>query len=409
MSTPGNLREALEMALVEAPDDLATYRAYADLLSEQGDPRGELAQIQLALEGPCKGRRREELERREKELLEAHGSQWLGELAPTLAPEVPPAEPEWLSLAWRKARRSGFQFARGWLDTVRIRELTVEQARALARSPAARLLRRLLVFGTTYYGDAGRPGEPSYEPDEQVPAGLDWPQFRPLAHSPYLANVRYFYLGEPLRSDGDADNCHTDAERVVEVVRRMPRLEELHLLAHRVDTDALFRLGSLVNLRVLRVYHATHYPLRLLAANPALANLTRLLLHPHALEGGAQAYIRLPAVRELLRSPHLKSLTHLQLRLSDMGDSGCKAIVKSGILKRLKWLDLRHGCITDAGALTLAACNDLDRLAHLDVRNNSLTQEGIDELRAILPHVQAEGQHGAGDVPNLYLFEGDME
>src|SRR5262249_27001983 len=34
----GSMREALESALVEKPDDLASHMAYADYLSEQGDP-----------------------------------------------------------------------------------------------------------------------------------------------------------------------------------------------------------------------------------------------------------------------------------------------------------------------------------------------------------------------------------
>jgi hypothetical protein len=111
----------------------------------------------------------------------------------------------------------------------------------------------------------------------------------------------------------------------------------------------------------------------------------------------------------VLRSPHLKNLTHLQFRVSDIGDDSCKEIVRSGALKRLKSLDLRHGCITDTGALTLATCADLDRLEHLDVSRNSLTQEGINELRSILPHAVVEPQHGPGDVEGLYLYEGDME
>src|SRR5262245_7054655 len=44
------MRAALESALIENPDDLASDRAYADYLSEQGDPRGEFIQVQLALE-----------------------------------------------------------------------------------------------------------------------------------------------------------------------------------------------------------------------------------------------------------------------------------------------------------------------------------------------------------------------
>src|SRR5262249_25890457 len=47
---PSPLQKSLESALAENPDDLAAHSAYADYLSEQGDPRGEFIQIQLALE-----------------------------------------------------------------------------------------------------------------------------------------------------------------------------------------------------------------------------------------------------------------------------------------------------------------------------------------------------------------------
>src|SRR5262249_26322288 len=54
---PASLREALEAALTENPDDLAAHMAYADLLSEEGDPRGEFSQVQLALEDESLGSR----------------------------------------------------------------------------------------------------------------------------------------------------------------------------------------------------------------------------------------------------------------------------------------------------------------------------------------------------------------
>ena len=82
MSTPSRQREALEAALAAAPDDLAAHMAYGDLLSEQGDPRGEFVQVQLALEDERRpAAERKELQRRERELLDAHEREWLGELA----------------------------------------------------------------------------------------------------------------------------------------------------------------------------------------------------------------------------------------------------------------------------------------------------------------------------------------
>src|ERR671932_402591 len=61
-------QKALEQALAENPDDRAAHSAYADYLAEQGDPRGELIQTQLAMEDP--GRppaERQQLRKREQE------------------------------------------------------------------------------------------------------------------------------------------------------------------------------------------------------------------------------------------------------------------------------------------------------------------------------------------------------
>src|SRR5947209_8737880 len=50
---PGTaLREALESAILAHPDDLASHMAYADFLSDQGDPLGEFIRTHLALEDP---------------------------------------------------------------------------------------------------------------------------------------------------------------------------------------------------------------------------------------------------------------------------------------------------------------------------------------------------------------------
>src|SRR5436305_1044361 len=43
-------QKALEAALVAHPDEVAAHSAYADYLTEAGDPRGEFIQVQLALE-----------------------------------------------------------------------------------------------------------------------------------------------------------------------------------------------------------------------------------------------------------------------------------------------------------------------------------------------------------------------
>src|SRR5687767_13635824 len=102
-----SLRSALEDALVADPDDLAAHSAYADYLAEQGDPRGEFIQVQLALEDArLPPAERDQLQGRERELLTKHRREWLGPLATwVFSPEEEP--------------RSFARFRRGWVDRVR--------------------------------------------------------------------------------------------------------------------------------------------------------------------------------------------------------------------------------------------------------------------------------------------------
>lgn len=392
---------ALEQAIEDDFDDLASHMAYADYLAEQGDPRGELIQVQLALEeGDRPEHEREQLQKREEALLKQHLRTWLGDLAVPLHDE--PVIPE---STWTGPGETQFTFSRGWIDTLTIGKLNVELAQQLAASSQLRMLRELTIQRMEYYAWSGHEGELSYEPDEEMPAGLDYPQLLPLARAS-LGNVKRFIVG-----DMDDGQCVANGYGIPDLIVNMPKLEELRLFAHDVDTEFLFSY-EMPHLRVLQIYHCHEYPLEDLARNKSMGNLTHLLCHPHALEPGDEgAYIGLAELRAIVRSKKLKSLSHLQLRVADFADQGCKEIVRSGILKRLKWLDLRSGGITDEGALTLVGCDDLDRLEHLDLERNYLSVDGIREIKAVLPHAIVEDQIDPRDYPDfdLYLYEGDME
>jgi uncharacterized protein (TIGR02996 family) len=400
---PSSQQEALEAALVENPDDLATHMAYADWLNENGDPRGEFIQVQLALEDPkVSAGDRKNLQKKEKALLKKHGREWLGELA------------KWLLDRDKRedfARcKCEYHFARGWLDTLEAQNFTFAFCRTLARAPQTRLLRRL-VLGEQAFEEEG-----DFERDEDIPEDQQFfVALYPLLRARDLGNVRIFQLGEQVaeKVDGGSFNCHTEGEAAAGLVKLMPKLEELYLLAHSVDADQLFGLKTLHNLRVLQLYHNTSYPLAKLAKNPSLGKLTHLLCHPHAME--EEPYIRLPAVRALVHATNLPSLTHLRLRLSDMGDKGAAEIVNSGILKRLKVLDLRHGCIGDEGASLLAGCPDARNLELLDLDRNCLTRAGTQALKeagirfsAKRQWTQEEAEESDFGGPE-YLFEGDIE
>ncbi len=371
-----SVRDALESALVENPDDVATHYAYADYLQEQGDPRGEFIQLQLALEEPQRSEtERRQLQARAKELLHKHQCEWLGILADDfLCPHyVSDPYPE-------------YRFARGWLDYLALRGGTtgvrrIELGSRLCRAPEVRLLRELVL---------------EYD-DGLVEA---------LRASPFLHNLRVFQLGRAVNDSYESLVAMT-SQFLSELIAQFPRIEELRLFAH-YSAPLPFGLSNLSSLRVLQIYYWIDYPLEVLAGNSALSNLTHLLLHPRAFMAPC---INLAGVRAILQSPHLRSLTHLQLHRSDIGDVGCTEIVTSGILKRLKVLDLRHGEITDAGARILADCPDLSRLELLDIERNGLTQTGIDALRRVLgPVLRGDNQQTADELAQgQYLRDEDFD
>ncbi len=355
--------QALEQAVVDDPDELAAHMALADWLSEQSDPRlqvrGEFIRTQLALEDenlPAGQRRK--LRKREEELLAVHERDWLGW---RLADLLFDGGDEWPIEAPDEQRG----YARGWLDRLVVPNLGEMTVQALLDGRAHRLLRRLVIEGIEYSADA----------------------YDKLAGCPALHNIRSLEV-----------QAGALGHRLGGFVAGMPQVEEIHLCSFNLDVGDLFRLNTLGNLRVLHVEDAVEYDLEALARNAALGKLTRLALLPSWVfryEGGP--LIDLAKVRALVRSKHLKSLTHLALHRTDAGDAGVREIVRSGILARLVELDLSHGCITDAGARMLAAAPDYGHLHKLVIEDNRLTNDGIRALKRKGLKLEADDQQVPGE------------
>lgn len=407
---------AFEKAILEKPDEIAGYAAYADWLQEHDDPRGEFMQLQLALENEgLPKEEREKLKAREAELLKEHEREWLGELAPHLLDtENPVGEHRW---------------QRGYLSNIDASDMSMRFAQAIASSSTCRLLREMRIQSAEgdREGDTARVVTPPGMPEHRV--------YFELIGAACLESLRVFRTGTDEDENDDPDqpdrigwgDCHCNMIGIEHIIASMPRIEELHLLCKDYHLRAVFSLPNLTHLRVLRVYHIGErrywvvpegeyeYPLDALAANPALVNLTHLQFHPHWAEAGDgagedESFIPLDQVRALVRSPHLKSLTHLQLRLSDMGDDGVREIIASGILKRLKWLDLRHGCVTDEGAKLFAACPDAKNLERLDLSRNAVSAEGLKLLRNAKVNAVANRPLTPQELEQReYLREGDFE
>src|SRR5262249_29833189 len=159
--------------------------------------------VQLALEDDKKSAaERKLLQAREKALLGEHRDAWLGPLAAfTLVEDG-----------------NEFHFARGWLDSAVIVNLSVHLARALAPAPQARLLRRLVLVDCNYEGWGG------YAPGSDVEE-VEYPGLSALRGARHLGNVRLFQLGDV---DGERQfHTYPNALALPEVLPALPRLTEL--------------------------------------------------------------------------------------------------------------------------------------------------------------------------------------
>jgi uncharacterized protein (TIGR02996 family) len=406
------IKQTLETALLADPDDIATHSAYADHLMSEGDPRGEFIQAQLVLEDPTQApAARNAARQREKKLLDKHVHQWLGEdMGRFLIGD-------WSG--WDKPYH--YQFARGWLDHMRVLPAPDALIAAIARSPEARLLRRLeIVYDMRYHPfefdeflegpkDALSKGEKCnemYEGANIMP---------PLLASKHLSSLRVFKLGysddEPIRHSTMVmpfEKCN--AEHIIQLLEKCPRLEELYLNTDLPGIESLFAHSALSNIRILQYYfgsgytgnHASSYPLTALAKNSKLQKLTALRLHP-----GRDATVDLNELNVLLRSANLPSLTQLQVHMTVEGDSLVEILIDSKILGRLKSLDLAYGNLTDDNVAHLAKCPDLKHVKVLDVSKNALSSSGINALKATGIQVVADDQHEVDGQD--YLYEVDVE
>ncbi len=417
--------EAFTKTLVARPDDRAAWSAYADYLTEQGDPRGEFMAVQIALEDESLSKaERTALKKTEAKLLKAHERDWLGPLAAFTIDHVKN----------EKAYRDNgvtHTFRRGWVAELAIPQLGVNLARAMVKAPGLQFLQALLIDteGSEYPAGSRVPdyADGTYEPGADIPEDADEQTvaYHVLSRFPHFASVRRFRLGGADSPKGDPftdiDQCHTEGSFAYHFVKQMPDIEQIVLRARGVDTAKLFAL-PMPNLRHLAVDHITRYPLEKLAANKTVTKLTHLICYPHALEDGdsddddgdtgVKAYIRLKQLRAVCRAGW--PLEFLRLRLTDFGDDGAKELVASTVLKNLKYLDLTGGCITDDGAEVLANCPDLKRLEVLNLDENAMSDAGAARIQAVAPKATVGAQHTSvppfANTDDLqYLYMGDME
>ncbi|OWK45135.1 TIGR02996 domain-containing protein [Fimbriiglobus ruber] len=352
-------REALEAALAARPNDVVRHSAYADLLMEEGDPRGDYIRLALACEDRDQpADRLRALEQEAFALRQRYEAEWLGPLAKFIDP------PTGSSVGAMVASRNvEVTWKRGWLYNVDVNVLRADLAAALAACPVARALQRFTVMQT-------RPGPPAATPRS--------PAFIPLVRAPWLPALRHFAFG-PIVS-GQSVLHLTEIENFVAGARRLKRLE----FRGSVEDWSRFWARSPRRLRRLEITTSDPIPFRILESCERLGNLRRIQLGSitHRQYPGPRT-ITPDELRTFFRSPHFPALRYLTLRLPQFGDVGIDELIASGLIDRLRGLDLTGCGITDDGAQELAVCPAVSRLKYLRVDDNQLSPVGIDALAGV--------------------------
>ena len=176
-------RQALEDFLAANPDDIAAHSAYADWLTENGDPRGDYIRLQLALEDKTQpADQLKAMEQAAEKIRKKHEADWLG----SFNEFVNPSKWQILTHLRRSVDRDLVaHFRWGWMHEVAITAPTDQFWASLLASPASRLLQRLTVLVV---------------PDADIPDPTEW-----LKYTTKFPALRYLCVNADQFDDDSVD------------------------------------------------------------------------------------------------------------------------------------------------------------------------------------------------------------
>jgi uncharacterized protein (TIGR02996 family) len=327
--TPPQTREALLERVLEHPDDDAARLVFADLLSEQGDPRGEFIALQCAA-ATGRGEAADEARSSADRLLEEHASKWV--------PGVP-------------SDRFVVHFERGFVAEVRVfNPDALPEVGAIVRAePVTRL-----TFLSTRLVDVAQIGA--------------WPEAQ------RLRSLSLHLLSGMALADGEAT-----LEAMLAV--RWLSLEALYFRSQRIGDEGCLQLSQ-------RGQHA--FP-KLLALGIDEDTVTAAGIGELLNSRWASRLEKLSLSENLLgpsgaeviaTSRRLSRLASLSLAGNGLGNDGARALAQAGALRSLRSLDLRRNRITPAGLSALLDSHHLRDLEVLELTGNPLGRSGWKEVRA---------------------------
>jgi uncharacterized protein (TIGR02996 family) len=344
----------LERTILADPDNEEAYQVYADWLQGEGDPRGELAALQVAL---ARGEN-EQLRARERALIQANREELLGDL-PDVAPDEDPAP---VKLTWHA----------GWLRSARL-AATEEHAlpalyRSLLECASARFLSELtLGVGVLY-------DENNYELTNEAAA---------LGVPPAL---RMLYFADFSQEESEISWSHLGDVGVW--LRGARGLRELTLRGGSMQLGPI----DLPELRRFSVITGGFTAENIRDVTQARwPKLERLSLYFGDDNYGASGGVE--DLRPILEGRGLPALRELGLCNSQFADELAGVLGKSPVLRQLRVLDLSLGTLSDDGARALlASAPAFAHLERLDLSQNFLSDEMVAAVGKLCADVRAEEQ-----------------
>jgi uncharacterized protein (TIGR02996 family) len=372
----------MEAAIAKDPSDVSAWGVYFDWLQGQGDPRGELGAVQMALDG-AKGATKTKLKKAETKLLADYGEYFV----PSIVAEVqgrhaarkPKKSDKWRYRSW-STDLLDVSWGAGFISHVNLRKEYDEPRNleeildSILSHPSGRFLQSLEV-GALNISDTY-----NYGPITKLLGKAKLPALRRLEIA-----------------DFHSEQCElswSSLGSLAPVWKSAPNLEEV------VIRGGGFDLGK-INLPKARSFSVRTGGLS--SKNfQAIASAKWPSLEKLEVWFGTDRYggsTSVKAVAKFLDGASIPKVTDLGLMNSELIDDLCKLLPKSKIAKRIVRLDLSMGIMTDAGAEALAANpKAFPKLQELNVDDNYLTAAGIKLLKKLAKNVSASSQ----DTPDDY-------
>lgn len=373
LSRPKDANPRLAKLVEEAADDDTTpAQVYADWLQSEGDPRGELAAIQLRR---ATDRKNKELKSLEKELVKQHAGRLLGKLAPAQ---------ELMKLKWhagfiREARIANTSDNDDDDDDKKKKIEIADVVSWLLDEPSARFLRKLTVGIVTFF-------ENNYE-DVAARIGRR-----------FVPSLRELFIGD--FDSEDTELSWSELGDVEPLYAALPNIKKLTLRSGSMT------LGSIV-LPKLEAFVVETGGLDSEAAQ-AIAAAKWPSLRSLSIQIGSDEYggdATLDDLRPILDGVGLPRLEHLGIKNAEITEALIEPLATSKILPQLRSIDLGMGTLGDEGVQALYRLQKaFAHLEKIDLDDNFISREGERLLARTKLNVHiGEQRDDEGDPSSRYV------